>query len=751
MNIYSHILGFPRIGSMRELKFAQEKYWNNEIDISDLFSVGKNIRKNNLKIQKSSGLDFVCVGDFAWYDNVLNNSMMLGNIPKRYKNFNRKINIDTLFRIARGFSYKKNVLYPSEMTKWFNTNYHYIVPEFYENMSFKFTWKQILEELDEAIKLKFKKIKPILLGPISYLWLGKIVGKKKFSKLELLDKILPIYKNIFMEFENRKIDWVQIDEPILTLDISKKWLESFIYAYNYLNNKNLNILLTTYFGNIYHNINIIKNIPVSGIHIDYVNSKNDIKKIIKNISEEVCISLGVINGRNIWRSNLKKIYEEIYFIKKLRRKFFISSSCSLMHVPVDLSLENKIDKALIKKFSFAVQKCDEICLLVKSLKNSNKKILYNNVFNNTKKKKSLYENLYYYKKYNLNRKNSYIIRRKKQNNNLKIPILPTTTIGSFPQTKEIRSVRLKFKENKIDLKKYNSKIKKYIIDVIRMQENLDLDVLVHGEPERNDMVEYFAQHLEGFVFTEFGWVQSYGSRCVKPPIIVDDIYRKYPITIKWIKYAQSNTTKLVKGILTGPITILLWSFCREDISTNIVVKQIAISLREEIKDIENIGIKIIQVDEPAFAEGLPLRKKFVEKYLCLAIDSFKLSTSVVRDETQIHTHMCYSDFKNIINAIVKLDVDVITIESSRSQLKLLDYFKNIKYINGIGPGVYDIHTTNIPNVNNIKNTIIKYIKKFNIKNLWINPDCGLKTRNWIEVKKSLKNMVKATKEVRNEI
>ncbi|WP_343154804.1 5-methyltetrahydropteroyltriglutamate--homocysteine S-methyltransferase [Buchnera aphidicola (Pseudoregma panicola)] len=752
MNIFSHILGFPRIGSKRELKFSQEKYWNNEIGINDLINIGKKIRKKNLKIQKSSGLDFVCVGDFAWYDHVLSNSMMLGNIPKRHINLNKNkiINIDTLFGIARGFSYKGNLSHASEMTKWFNTNYHYIVPEFSKNTSFKFIWKQILEELDEAITLKFNKIKPILLGPVSYLWLGKVVDKEKFSKLELLDKILPIYKNILFEFEKRNIDWVQIDEPILTLDISKKWLESFIYSYNYLYNKNLKILLTTYFGNIYHNIDTIKNIPVDGIHIDYINSKNDINNIMKNISKDILISLGVINGRNIWKSNLKKIYEDIYFIKKLKRKYFISTSCSLIHVPLDLSLEKNIKNSLKKKFSFAIQKCKELSLLTKSLKESNKEILDDNLLDNSQKN-NLNKHFYYIKKNDFCRKSSYKIRRKKQKKSLKIPILPTTTIGSFPQTKKLRNVRLQFKNKKIDLKKYNLEIKKYIKNVIYIQEKLDLDVLVHGEPERNDMVEYFAQHLEGFIFTEFGWVQSYGSRCVKPPIIVNDVYRKKPITLKWTKYAQSKTNKLVKGMLTGPVTILLWSFCREDISKSIVSKQIAMCLRKEVMDLENAGIKIIQIDEPAFREGLPLRKKFVKRYLSWSIEAFKISSSSVKDKTQIHTHMCYSDFNNIINSIIELDADVITIESSRSQLKLLNCLKKIKYPNAIGPGVYDIHTKNIPDVNNIKIIIRKYIKTFDINNLWINPDCGLKTRNWKEVKKSLNNMVKATKELRNEI
>ncbi|WP_343189111.1 5-methyltetrahydropteroyltriglutamate--homocysteine S-methyltransferase [Buchnera aphidicola (Chaitoregma tattakana)] len=752
MNIFSHILGLPRIGSMRELKIAQEKYWNDEIDLKSLFNTGKNIRKSNLKIQKEKGLDFISVGDFSWYDHVLHTSMMLGNVPNRYKMLEDTcINIDTLFRVARGFVTSEKTLHASEMTKWFNTNYHYIVPEFSKNTYFNFSWKQILEELDEAIKLKFHNIKPILLGPISYLWLGKVVDGKKFSKLELLDKILPIYRKIFLEFKNRKIKWVQIDEPILALDISKRWLEAFIYVYDYLHDKDLKVLLTTYFGSIAHNINTIKDIAVSGIHIDCVSENSELNIIKNKISKSSYISLGVINGRNIWKSNLKKIYEEIYDFVRYRKKIFISTSCSLLHVPVDLQLEKNMDINFRQNFSFAIQKCEEVCLLSKALKENKKSVLSKNVLKNFYKESNLYGLCSKIQEKHLRRNNSYDVRYTIQNKILNIPTLPTTTIGSFPQTKTLREARLKFKDNKISLEKYHSEIKEYIKNVISEQEKLGLDILVHGEPERNDMVEYFSEHLQGFLFTQFGWVQSYGSRYVKPPIIVGDVYRKKPITVKWSKYAQSKTNKLVKGMLTGPITILLWSFCREDISKYIISEQIAISLREEVKDLENAGIKIIQIDEPAFREGLPLRNKFKEKYFNWAVNSFKLSSSVVSDQTQIHTHMCYSDFNDIVEAVIRLDADVVTIESSRSNFKLLKCFKKIKYPNSIGPGIYDIHTTNIPSVSDMKNVIKKYIKIFDVKKIWINPDCGLKTRNWKEVRQSLKNMVIAAKDLRDKI
>ncbi|WP_343188241.1 5-methyltetrahydropteroyltriglutamate--homocysteine S-methyltransferase [Buchnera aphidicola (Ceratoglyphina bambusae)] len=753
MNIFSHILGFPRIGSMRELKISQEKYWNNEINKKKLFEEGKKILKKNWHIQKSKGLDFISIGDFCWYDHVLQTSMMIGNIPERHKNINnRTIDIDTLFKVARGSSSIGDSSDASEMTKWFNTNYHYIVPEFKKNSFFKFSWNQIIEEVDYAINLGFKRIKVILLGPISYLWLGKKVDNNNFSRLELLDKILPIYKYILSELRNRNVDYVQIDEPILVLDLKKKWLNSFIYSYNFLYNENNKILLTTYFGNISHNINTIKNIPVSGIHIDCVSEKYNIKDIEKKIPEDWILSLGVINGRNIWKSNLKKIYKKINCIIKnnIKRKIFLGSSCSLIHVPVDFDLEKNLKKKFSNIFSFAVQKCEELSLLTKCLNNSdinllNKIIIYDNKvkintkFNLNIKKKCLY------------RTSSYDKRYIKQKDNLKLPILPITTIGSFPQTEILRKIRLNFKNKKIDNVTYDNAIKKYIKNVILEQEKLGIDVLVHGEPERNDMVEYFGENLEGFVFTEFGWVQSYGSRCVKPPIIISDVYRKKPITLRWIKYAKSKTNKLVKGMLTGPITILLWSFCREDISKNIISKQIAISLRDEVKDLEKLGIKIIQIDEPAIREGLPLRKKFKKEYLSWAVDAFKLSSSVVKDETQIHTHMCYSEFSDIIDAIIKLDADVITIESSKSSFKILKFFEKNKYPNSIGPGIYDIHNPNIPSKRDLEINIKKCIKKINIKNLWINPDCGLKTRTWKETKLSLKNMVLSVKNIRNKL
>ncbi|WP_343187790.1 5-methyltetrahydropteroyltriglutamate--homocysteine S-methyltransferase [Buchnera aphidicola (Periphyllus koelreuteriae)] len=752
MTILNHILGFPRIGIDRELKRAQENYWNNKISKKKLLKIGKKIRIKNLLTQKKMGLNYLSVGDFSWYDHVLNTTMMLGNIPKRFLNNVKKINIDTLFHVARGVSHNRESTFPSEMTKWFNTNYHYIVPEFNEYSTFNFSWNQLFLEIDEALLIK-KKIKPIILGPMSYLWLGKTTSKN-FDRLKLLPKILNIYKYILNYLHEKKIKWIQIDEPILSLNLSQLWKKKFIYSYNFLKGYS-NKLLTTYFGNISHNLDIINSIPIEGLHIDLISGKYDLLTFNKNLSNQILLSLGIINGRNIWKSDLLKYFNLINNFKKFRKNIWIGTSCSLLHIPIDINKESQLNKKLKSCFSFAIQKCYELFLLSHALNTGNKSLIkkwilplyYKNFllnFNNKNKKNLFIKEKKYF------RKNNYNIRFKKQKNKLNLPIFPITTIGSFPQTKELRKLRLNFKNNIIDKKKYESKIFSIIKKNIKEQEKLNIDVLVHGEPERNDMVEYFGENLNGFLFTNNGWVQSYGSRCVKPPIIVSDVSRIKPITLKWIKYAQSLTKKPVKGMLTGPVTIFLWSFSREDISDLTIVNQISLALKDEINDLEKNNINIIQIDEPALREGLPLNDDEKKEYLDWAVNSFKLSISEVKDTTQIHTHMCYCEFHDIIQSISELDVDVITIENSRSNDNLLMYFKNFNYNNSIGPGFYDIHSPNIPSKNTIFRLIKKSLKYISPEKLWINPDCGLKTRTWKEVKKSLYNLVYATQKLRLE-
>ncbi|WP_343183570.1 5-methyltetrahydropteroyltriglutamate--homocysteine S-methyltransferase [Buchnera aphidicola] len=752
MTILNHILGFPRIGIDRELKYAQENYWNNKISKKKLLKIGKKIRIKNLLTQKKMGLNYLSVGDFSWYDHVLNTTMMLGNIPKRFLNNVKKINIDTLFHVARGVSHNRESTFPSEMTKWFNTNYHYIVPEFNEYSTFNFSWNQLFLEIDEALLIK-KKVKPIILGPMSYLWLGKTTSKN-FDRLKLLPKILNVYKYILNYLYEKKIKWIQIDEPILSLNLSQSWKKKFIYSYNFLKGCS-NKLLTTYFGNVSHNLDIINSIPIEGLHIDLISGKYDLLTFNKNLSNQILLSLGIINGRNIWKSDLLKYFNLINNFKKFRKNIWIGTSCSLLHIPIDINKESQLNKKLKSCFSFAIQKCYELFLLSHSLNTGNKSLikkwilpLYykNSLLNfNHKNKKNLFV-----EKKNYFRKNNYNIRFKKQKNKLNLPIFPITTIGSFPQTKELRKLRLKFKNNIIDKKKYELKIFSIIKKNIKEQEKLNIDVLVHGEPERNDMVEYFGENLNGFLFTNNGWVQSYGSRCVKPPIIVSDVSRIKPITLKWIKYAQSLTKKPVKGMLTGPVTIFLWSFSREDISDLTIVNQISLALKDEINDLEKNNINIIQIDEPALREGLPLNDYEKQEYLNWAVNSFKLSISEVKDTTQIHTHMCYCEFHDIIKSISELDVDVITIENSRSNENLLMYFKNFNYNNSIGPGFYDIHSPNIPSKNTIFRLMKKSLKYISPEKLWINPDCGLKTRTWKEVRQSLYNLVRATHKLRLE-
>ncbi|QCI15735.1 5-methyltetrahydropteroyltriglutamate--homocysteine S-methyltransferase [Buchnera aphidicola] len=750
MKILNHTLGFPRIGLNRELKKAQEAYWSKNISLKDLLLVGYELRKKNWQIQKDSGIDYIPVGDFAWYDHVLNTTMMLGNIPDRH-NID-SVDLDCLFRIARGFAPD---ITASEMTKWFNTNYHYIVPEFYENKVLKFSWKQLLDEVDEALLLGYK-VKPIILGPITYLWLGKVKGTS-FSRLNVLKDIIPIYKYVLKELSNRNIDFIQIDEPALVLELPQKWKDAYSYAYKELHGIT-KLLLTTYFDSIEHNIDFIRHLPVEGIHIDLVNGRYNLVDFHSKIPSKWILSLGVINGRNIWRADLLKWFESISKISRNKRQLLIGSSCSLLHAPIDLKKEKYLDKEVKQWFSFAVQKCIELSLLSDSLNNNNidsitkwSSPIHDRSISPRVHKVAVQNRLSNISKNQYQRSSSYEKRTIKQNKKFNLPILPTTTIGSFPQTADIRKLRRDFKLGLISKEVHSLEMKKHIKKIIKAQEELDIDVLVHGEPERNDMVEYFGENLDGFVFTDNGWVQSYGSRCVKPPIIIGDISREKPITIEWSKYAQSITKKPVKGMLTGPITILFWSFPREDLSLKTIATQIALALYDEVLDLEKEKIEIIQIDEPALREGLPLQKSSWSKYLSWAVNAFRLSSSGVKDTTQIHTHMCYCEFNDIMDSIALLDADVITIETARSDMELLESFKNFDYPNEVGPGVYDIHSSNIPSITSINILLSKAIKYFPIKRIWVNPDCGLKTRNWTETMLALKNMVLATKELRKKI
>ena len=751
-----HNLGFPRVGSMRELKFAQEGYWSGKSTKEELLKLASEIRKINWDHQKS--LDLVAVGDFSLYDQVLDMSFTLGNIPQRARNYSGDV-LDNYFRVARGRSVDpKQAISAAEMTKWFDTNYHYMVPEFEMSTTFKLDATRIIDQITEAKNLGLKP-KPVIIGPVTYLAIGK--EKDNSNKLDLLPKLLDTYVELLEALVAQNIEWVQIDEPILVTELSVELKKAFEISYAKLNNPKLKILLATYFGSLQDNLETISKLPIAGLHIDAVNGGAEVDAVISKMSGKV-ISLGVVNGRNIWKSDLNAILDWVEPIaKKLGDNLWIAPSCSLLHVPVDLSSEKKLDSEILSWLAFAIEKIKEIEVITTAI-NSGRAKVENELAQN---KQSLNSRKNSTRVHNPSvqaelakvdaswgmRKGTYLERQVKQLPVLNLPKFPTTTIGSFPQTGDIRSARSKFKSGEITENAYQDAMRKEIIHSIKEQESLGLDVLVHGEAERNDMVEYFGEQLQGYAFSQFGWVQSYGSRCVKPPILFGDISRPKAMTVEWIKFAQSQTLKIMKGMLTGPVTILNWSFVRDDQPRSTSCAQLALAIRQEVLDLEKAGIKVIQIDEAALREGLPLRKSQWKEYLDWAVGAFRIAANGVGDQTQIHTHMCYSEFNDIISSIADMDTDVITIETSRSDMELLDAFDNFKYPNEIGPGVYDIHSPNIPTQEHIVSLMQKAAQKIPAERLWVNPDCGLKTRQWSEVTPALTNMVAAAKTLRSQL
>ena len=756
--ILSSNLGYPRIGSNRELKWLLESFWKKEINEDYLFKKISEIKKSNWIKQKKSGINYIPSNDFSLYDHVLDMCLTLNVIPDRFNKLKKENILDLYFAMARGYQNGKIDLKAMEMTKWFDTNYHYIVPEFKPNQNFKLSFYKIIDEFLEAKNFGIKT-RPVILGPLSFLHLGKSASKK-FNKFNLLSKLVPVYKQILKLLKDFGAEWVQIDEPILSLDLDGSLKKKFISTYKSLSKNSPKILLTSYFSSILPNYNLLKKLNVDGLHIDLVNTLNkDLDKILLNFPKNKLFSAGIINGRNIWKNDLSRSIEILRKIKRRIKddKIIISSSCSLLHSPVSLDNERDLNANVKDWLAFADQKLIEIVFLQKYF-NSNFLIKSNYLISNSislkKRKNSKLINDQKVKKRiksinskMLSRNNKYFLRKMLQEE-LNLPLFPTTTIGSFPQTKEVRKLRLKYKKKEITKKTYENFLKRETKKAIKFQEKIDIDVIVHGEFERNDMVEYFGEKLKGFIFTKFGWVQSYGSRCVKPPIIFGDISRSKSMTVFWSKFAQSLTKKIVKGMLTGPVTILQWSFVRDDQPREITCKQIALALLDEVLDLEKNGLQIIQIDEPALREGLPLRKREWNNYLNWAIDSFKIASSSVKDETQIHSHMCYCEFDDILDSIEKLDADVISIETSRSNMELLDSFKAYKYPNSIGPGVYDIHSPRVPTAKEMKILLEKAKKYLDVDKIWVNPDCGLKTRGWPEVKKSLKSMTSVAKGLR---
>lgn len=756
MTILNHTLGFPRIGLRRELKKALESYWAGDSTQQALLATGRELRARHWQQQKEAGVDLLPVGDFAWYDHVLTTSLLLGNVPARHQNKEGTVDVDldTLFRVGRGRAPTGEPAAAAEMTKWFNTNYHYIVPEFTRGQTFKLTWTQLLDEVDEALALGHN-IKPVLLGPVTYLWLGKVKGEP-FERLSLLAAILPVYQQVLAELATRDIEWVQIDEPALALELPQTWRDAFQLAYDALQGHS-KLLLTTYFDSIGQNIDVIRALPVQGLHVDLVHGNDDIEQLNQQLPASWLLSLGVINGRNVWRADLSRWFSRLQPLTREREQLWIGSSCSLLHSPIDLGVETRLDDEVKSWFAFALQKCAELSLLSQALNDNDAASLdawsapvQARAHSRRVHNAAVGQRLEAITPQHSERQSAYPVRAVLQRQRFNLPAWPTTTIGSFPQTTEIRGLRLDFKQGRLDSNHYRTGIAEHIKQAINEQERLGLDVLVHGEAERNDMVEYFGEHLDGFVFTRNGWVQSYGSRCVKPPVIIGDISRPEAITVEWARYAQSLTDKPVKGMLTGPVTILCWSFPREDVSREIIAKQIALALRDEVEDLEKAGIGIIQIDEPALREGLPLHQSEWADYLNWAVEAFRLNAAVARDETQIHTHMCYCEFNDIMDAIAALDADVITIETSRSDMELLESFEDFEYPNEIGPGVYDIHSPNVPSVEWIEALLLKAAKRIPEARLWVNPDCGLKTRGWAETRQALANMVTAAKKLRGE-
>ncbi|WP_350315820.1 5-methyltetrahydropteroyltriglutamate--homocysteine S-methyltransferase [Pectobacterium aroidearum] len=751
MAIVNHTLGFPRVGLRRELKKAQESYWAGNATQEELLTVGRELRARHWQQQKDAGVDLLPVGDFAWYDHVLTTSLLLGNVPARHQNEDGSVDLDTLFRIGRGRAPTGQPAAAAEMTKWFNTNYHYMVPEFTKGQRFKLTWTQLLDEVDEALALGHK-VKPVLLGPVTYLWLGKVKGEQ-FDRLSLLQDILPVYQQVLAELAKRGIEWVQIDEPALVLELPQAWLAAFKPAYDALQGQ-VKLLLTTYFDSVSQNLETIKVLPVQGLHVDLVHGKDDAATLSAQLPANWVLSLGAINGRNVWRADLSSWFERLQPLVGTR-DLWLGSSCSLLHSPIDLSVEVRLDDEVKSWFAFAIQKCAELSLLSQALNSGNGQALEaysapirarrtSTRVNNA----AVAQRLAAITAQDSQRQNMYSVRAEAQRERFNLPAWPTTTIGSFPQTTEIRGLRLDFKQGRLDSNNYRTGIAEHIKQAVIEQERLGLDVLVHGEAERNDMVEYFGEHLDGFIFTQNGWVQSYGSRCVKPPVIIGDVSRPEAITVEWAKYAQSLTDKPMKGMLTGPVTILCWSFPREDVTRETIAKQIALALRDEVADLEAAGIGIIQIDEPALREGLPLHRSDWDAYLTWAVDAFRLNAAVAKDDTQIHTHMCYCEFNDIMDSIAALDADVITIETSRSDMELLESFEEFEYPNEIGPGVYDIHSPNVPSVEWMEALLKKAAQRIPAERLWVNPDCGLKTRGWPETRQALANMVQAAQRLR---
>jgi 5-methyltetrahydropteroyltriglutamate--homocysteine methyltransferase len=760
--IRTKVLGFPRIGAQRELKKAEEAFWAGKISQEELESTARSLRLQNWKYQKESGIDLIPSNDFSFYDQILDLSLTLGVIPERY----RGLESDPLklyFAIARGYQSGGVDIIASEMTKWFDTNYHYIVPEFVKNQTFRLFNRKPVEEYLEA-KAAGIETQPVLVGPVSFLLLGK-ARSGDFRPIELIDRLIPVYIELLDELSKAGVKSVQIDEPFLALDLDEEVRAAYRKSYEELGRKSaVELLLTTYFAPLADNTDLALSLPVKGLHIDLVRGGEQLDDVLGGLKEGQILSLGVVDGRNVWKNDFERSVATVRkaVCKLGADRVIVSGSSSFLHVPYDLSLETNertLPKEVKRWLAYAKEKTLELGIIADlasgSPSEASLKALAENRADIADKASSplihdaaVKARAAAVTEQDTHRPKPYAERAALQREELRLPHFPTTTIGSFPQTKEVRGWRSKYKKGELSAEEYDRLLKEETERTIRLQEEWGIDVLVHGEFERNDMVEYFGEQLSGFAFTKNGWVQSYGSRCVKPPIIYGDVSRPKPMTVDWAVFAQSRTKHYMKGMLTGPVTILEWSFVRNDQPRSETTRQIALAIRDEVCDLEKAGIRIIQIDEPAIREGLPLRRSGWAEYLKWAVEAFRLSTSGVKDSTQIHTHMCYSEFNDIIDSIADMDADVITIECSRSQMELLDVFRSFHYPNEIGPGVYDIHSPRVPEVREMVDLLEKAATLIDKDRLWVNPDCGLKTRGWVETEASLKNMIEAAKIVR---
>ena len=753
--ITTHTLGFPRIGERRSLKWALESHWRGELSAHQLNTTAEFLRQQTQHAHTEAGITRSPVGDFSFYDHMADTALLFGQVPERFGSTANTL--ENLFALGRGKNVDGQNIAPLAMKKWFNSNYHYLVPELEADQPIELDATRYLDLVREALAIN-PAAKPILVGPLTFLYLSR--GLDENGRLAKAEALACAYQSLLNELKALGVSWVQIDEPILTLDLPTDWLHAFEPTYHRLKVPGIKILLTTYFGDLNGNVALAANLPVDGLHID-ATVTSDLIAVADRLPDYKVLSIGILDGRSIWRADLAPLLLRLAPVyARIKERLWLAPSCSLLHLPLDAAFETKLPAFLRKNLSYARQKLNELNLLARGLSEGwdgiaielNQAAAARAELDRQPGRISpaLRARTDAIAATTPNRSEPFTERAAAQQARFNLPLLPTTTIGSFPQTHDIRAARKAFRNNELSAEQYEFRMKDEIRHAIEIQEEIGLDVLVHGEVERNDMVEYFGEQLDGFAFTQEGWVQSYGSRCVKPPIIWGDVQRSQPMTVAWARYAQSLSPRPVKGMLTGPVTILFWSFVRDDLPRETVCYQIAEALRLEINDLVAAGIGMIQVDEPAFREGLPLRKKDWSPYLKWAVRAFKHAVADAPKDVQIHTHMCYSEFNDIIESIAALDADVITIETTRSNMKLLDAFSDFHYPNAIGPGIYDIHAPQIPTVDEIEPRVRLALEKIPADRLWINPDCGLKTRRWAEVIPSLEAMVAVARKLRQE-